>query len=148
MASARRATLISTATVEAKVPKKPVISIVDDDQLVRESTTDLFNAMGFVAVAFPRSADFLNSSHLHNTSCLIADVQMAGMSGLELHNRLVGRATSFPTILITAYPNDRDRSRALQAGVICYLAKPINDEDLLACVCSAWGPREAGGRAS
>jgi FixJ family two-component response regulator len=112
----------------------PVISIVDDDESVREGTVDLFESMGFITVAFPCAADFLSSDHLHDTSCLIADVQMPGMTGFELHNRLVRSGNIIPTILITAYPDDGDQARALRAGVISYLVKPFNYNDLLACV--------------
>jgi FixJ family two-component response regulator len=122
-----------------KVPHTPVISIVDDDETVRETTTDLLTAMGFAAVAFSSAADFLNSGQLHNTSCLVADVQMVGMNGLELHSRLVGSGNAIPTILITAYPNDKDQVRALQAGVTCYLAKPFTHQNLLACIRGALG---------
>ena len=115
----------------------PVISIIDDDESVREGTMDLFRSMGFITVAFPCATDFLSSNHLHDTSCLIADVQMPGMTGLELHNLLVGSGNIVPTILITAYPDDGDRARALQAGVICYLVKPFNYDDLLTCIRSA-----------
>ena len=121
----------------------PVISIIDDDESVREGTMDLFKSMGFLTVAFPSAADFLSSDHLHDTSCLIADVQMPGMTGFELHNRLVGSGNIIPTILITAYPDDGDRARALQAGVICYLVKPFNYTDLLACIRLALERREA-----
>jgi len=127
---------------EAEVPK-PVISIVDDDEIAREGTTDLVKAMGFGAKAFRCAEEFLKSSYLDGTSCLVADVQMPGMTGLELHDRLVGSGKTIPTILITAFPNDRDRTRALQAGVVCYLTKPFNDEDLLTCVRSALESREA-----
>ena len=123
----------------------PVISIIDDDESVREGTMDLFESMGFTTVAFPCAADFLSSDHLHDTSCLIADVQMPGMTGFELHNRLVGSGNIIPTILITAYPDDGDRARALQAGVICYLVKPCNYSDLLACIRLALERREATG---
>jgi FixJ family two-component response regulator len=123
----------------------PVISIIDDDESVREGTMDLFESLGFIAVAFPCAADFLSSDHLHDTSCLVADVQMPGMTGLELHNRLVGSGTIIPTILITAYPDDGDRARELQAGVICYLVKPFNYSDLLACIRLALERREATG---
>ena len=116
------------------MPETPLISIVDDDETVREGTVDLFKSMGFVVATYPSAADFLNSTHLHNTSCLIADVQMPGMSGFELHNRLVMSGNIIPTILITAYPDDRARSRALQAGVTCYLVKPFSYKDLLTCV--------------
>ena len=112
----------------------PVISIIDDDESVREGTIDLFESRGFITVAFPCAADFLSSDRLHDTSCSIADVKMPGMTGFELHNRLVGSGNIIPTILITAYPDVGDRARALEAGVICYLAKPLNYDDLFACV--------------
>ena len=111
-----------------------MISIVDDDPSVREGTVDLLDSMGFTAKPFQRADDFLKSSCRPGTSCLIADVRMPG---LELHNRLVGSGNLIPTILITAFPNDRDRERALQAGVKCYLTKPFNEDDLLACIRSA-----------
>ena len=125
------------------VPEKQLISIVDDDATVREGTMDLFKSMGFGVAAYPSAADFLNSTHLHSTACLIADVQMPGMSGLELHDRLVRSGNIIPTILITAYADDRDRARALQAGVTCYLVKPFAYNDLLACVRVALGTGEA-----
>ena len=124
----------------------PVISIIDDDESVREGTMDLFESMGFITVGFPCAADFLSSDHVHDTSCLIADVQMPGMTGFELYNRLVGSGNIIPTILITAYPEDGDRARALQAGVICYLVKPFNYSDLLACIRLALERREATGQ--
>jgi FixJ family two-component response regulator len=93
--------------------------------------------MGFAAKAFPHASDFLKSDDLHNTSCLIADMRMPGMTGLELHSRLVESGNKIPTILITAFPDDRDRARARQSGVRCYLSKPYEDKDLLKCVLSA-----------
>ena len=125
------------------MPKKQVIAIVDDDELAREGTIDLIKSMGFIAKAFERAEDFLKSDYLNSSSCLIADVLMPGMTGIELHNRLVEAGNITPTILITSFPSDRDRARARQAGAICFLAKPFDDEDLLACVRSALEPREA-----
>ncbi len=126
------------------MPKKPVISIVDDDASVREGTTDLIKAMGFIAEAFPCAEDFLKSKRLRSTSCLIADVRMPGMNGLELHNRLVESGNAIPTILITAFPNDRDHARALRDGVFCYLTKPFDEDHLLSCIQSALEHPEAG----
>jgi FixJ family two-component response regulator len=119
---------------EAKVPTKPVISIVDDDESVREATMDLIRAMGFIAEAFEHADDFFKSDCLHSTCCLIADMRMPGMSGLELHDHLVGLGNAIPTILITAFPDDRDRDRAMQNGVMCYLTKPFDENELLACI--------------
>ena len=125
------------------MPRKQVIAIVDDDECAREGTIDLVKSMGFIAKAFGRAEDFMKSDYLHGSSCLIADVRMPGITGLELHNRLVESGNMTPTILITSFPNDWDRARALRAGAVCYLAKPFNDEDLLDCVRSALEPREA-----
>ena len=117
--------------------KKPLISVVDDDASVRAGMVDLVQAVGFAAQAFEGASDFLNSDRIDSTSCLISDVRMPGMTGLELHDRLVAAGKTIPTILLTAYPNGQDRKRALQAGVICYLAKPYNQDDLFACIRSA-----------
>ena len=122
----------------------PVISIVDDDESVREGLTDLVRSMGFIAEAFQRAEEFLKSPRLRRTSCLIADVQMPGMTGIELYDVLINAGNMIPTILITAFPNDRDRTLALHSGVTCYLVKPFNDDDLHECIRSALGARVAG----
>jgi FixJ family two-component response regulator len=116
------------------MPRTPVISIVDDDLSIREATTNLIRAMGFTAEAYPSAEDFLQSDSLLRTSCLIADMRMPGISGLELHNRLVASRTPVPTILITAFPDERDQARAREAGIIGYLPKPFNETELLACI--------------
>jgi FixJ family two-component response regulator len=121
------------------MPEKPLISIVDDDLSVSEGTKDLLNSMGFVAETFESADEFLNSSQVAHTSCLIADVQMPGMTGLELHDHLLKSGKALPTILITAFPKDRDQAYALGTGVLCYLAKPYSEQDLLACLRSALG---------
>jgi FixJ family two-component response regulator len=121
-----------------------MISIVDDDDSVRGGTMDLIRSMGFSAEAFPCAEDFLASDQLRQTSCPIADMRMPGISGLELYNRLVRSGKFIPTILMTAFPNERDRIRALRAGVACYLAKPFKDHELLECVNSAIDSRRVG----
>ena len=127
---------------EAAARKKTMIAIVDDDPSVRAGTMDLLNALGFITETFRHAEDFLQANRLHGTSCLIADVHLPGMSGLELYDHLVGSGNFVPTILITAFPDDGDRMRALRAGVNCYLAKPFGASELLACIRSALaGPR-------
>ena len=116
------------------MPTTPMISIVDDDPSVREATMNLLRAMGFTAEVFPCAEDFLASELRHDTSCLISDMRMPGMSGLELHNRLVEAGAPIPTILVTAFQNDGDKARALQAGVVGYLSKPFNETELLGFV--------------
>ena len=128
------------------MPRKAVIAIVDDDQSVREALTSLVRSLGYVAMAFECAEDLLKSRRRRSVSCLIADVQMPGMTGLKLHDRLVASGEAIPTILITAFPDERSRERALQAGVIGYLTKPFSEDDLLACIRSTLGRREAGGK--
>ncbi len=129
-------------------PKKPVISIVDDDPSVRESTMDMLNSMGFVTETFQCADDFLESNRLDGTFCLITDVQLPGMTGLELYDHLVRSGKVVPTILITAFPDARDRARALQAGVLCYLTKPFGENELLACIRLALERRHGDARGS
>jgi FixJ family two-component response regulator len=117
-----------------------VIAVVDDDQSVREALTGLLKSLGYRPVAFPSAEDFLNSKQGHGAACLIADVQMPGMTGPELHDQLVAcGGEPIPTILVTAYPDEAARARALRAGVKGYLAKPFREEDLLGCIRSALG---------
>jgi FixJ family two-component response regulator len=122
-----------------------VISIVDNDKSVREGLGDFFKAFGFVTAIFSRAAAFLKSDHIRDTQCLIADVQMPEMTGIELHRTLRQAGVMISTILITAYPNERDRLSVLQAGVLRYFVKPYDHDELLACVRSAIGPPEAKG---
>ena len=123
-----------------------MIAIVDDDESVREALTGLIRSLGYVAVAFECGEDLLKSKRRRSMSCVIADVQMPGMTGPELHHRLVASGAPIPTIFITAYPDDRARERALQAGVIGYLTKPFDEDDLLACISSILGRREGVGK--
>ena len=127
------------------MPEKPVIAVVDDDESVREAVTGLLKSFGFRAVAFDGAESFLSSTVLHDTACLIADVQMPGMTGPDLHNHLVKSGEPIPTILVTAYPDPVGRARALQNGVKGYLAKPFRDEELLSCIRSSLDSRAPGG---
>jgi FixJ family two-component response regulator len=122
---------------------KTVISIVDDDESIREAMTSLMKSLGFVADAFHSGESFLRSDRRHGTACLIADVRMPGMTGFELHSRLVASGKPIPTILITAHPDETMRARALKAGVVGYLAKPFDEDHLLACLRAALEQREA-----
>lgn len=119
------------------MPNTPVIAIVDDDRSVREALTSLVRSLGYAAIAFERAEDLLKSRRRRSVACVIADVQMPGMTGLELYDRLSASAKPIPTVLITAYPEDGARERALSAGVIGYLSKPFDEQDLLGCVRSA-----------
>jgi FixJ family two-component response regulator len=116
-----------------------IISIVDDDASVREGLADLVSSMGCQPKTFRRAEHFLKSHWLRNTSCLIADVQMPEMTGLELYFALVDMGIKTPMILITAFPNNDDRVRALDAGVSCYLTKPFEKGELIKCIRSTLG---------
>ena len=131
--------ITSGSSWEPTLPKTAVIAIVDDDHSVREALTSFVRSLGYVALGFECAEDFLKSSRCCSPSCVIADVQMPGMSGVELHNRLITSGEPIPTVLITAFPDERARELALQAGVVCYLAKPFSEDDLLACLRSTLG---------
>ena len=124
-----------------------LISIVDDDVQVRSALGRLMKAHGYCVQTFDSGASLLSSEELGHTNCLVADVQMPGMTGPELHGRLVRAGVPVPTILITAHPDENVRSRALQAGVFRYLIKPIDGADLIGCVHSALQESERNGRA-
>jgi FixJ family two-component response regulator len=117
---------------------------VDDDSSVREGVTDLLNSMGFHTQTFETAEDFLASDLLTRTACLITDGRMPGMTGFELHHHLVESGRRIPTILITAFPEEIDRARALREGMFCYLPKPFNDSDLLGCLRSAVASNQQG----
>ena len=120
------------------MPKaKPLISIIDDDESMREAIKGLMRSLGYRVEAVASGQEFLSSRLALRTSCVIADMQMPGMTGLELYQRLSTSGKPIPTILITAYPDDGVRERALSAGVVGYLSKPFEEDDLLVCVRSA-----------
>ena len=112
-------------------------SIVDDDEPYRESVRKLVALFGYAVEVFPSAADFLASGLLRETACLVADVHMPGMTGVELHERLAKLGYAIPTILVTAYPDEVVRNEALKNGVACYLSKPFDDEELERCLRSA-----------
>jgi FixJ family two-component response regulator len=120
-----------------------LISIIDDDRPFRESLRRLMRSLGYTVAVFPSAADFLGSSHLGETSCLITDVHMPAMTGIELYRHLIDAGHAIPTILITAYPSETERVRALKAGVLCYLRKPIDEQNLSRCLRAALTPAEA-----
>src|SRR5262245_27201768 len=114
--------------------KKVLVSVVDDDRFFRESMCRLMRSLGYTVDIFSSAADFLASPRLAETACLITDIHMPAMTGLELCRRLIHTGHTIPTILVTAFPNDDDRARALDNGVACYLRKPIDEEHLIRCI--------------
>jgi FixJ family two-component response regulator len=117
--------------------KKVLVSVVDDDRSFRESLSRLMRSLGYTVEIFSSAAEFLASPRLAETACLIADIHMPVMTGLELYRRLIDTGHAIPTILVTAFPDDIDRARALNDGVVCYLRKPVDEEHLTQCVCAA-----------
>ena len=114
-----------------------LISVVDDDESIRRTTTLLIESFGFRAAAFESAETFLSSGHVHDTSCLIVDVQMPGMNGLQLQSRLAASGCGIPIIFITAYESTDSRQRAMQAGAAAFLGKPFSDQQLLQIIRSA-----------
>ena len=117
--------------------KEQLVSIVEDDQFFRDSMRRLMRSLGYAVEAFPSAAEFLASTRLAETACLIADVNMPAMTGIELYRHLIGTGRAIPTILVTAYPQDVDRIRALNDGVVCYLQKPVDEQHLKRCLHAA-----------
>jgi FixJ family two-component response regulator len=124
-----------------------LISVVDDDESIRRTTTFLIESFGFRAAAFESAENFLKSGQLHDTSCLIVDVQMPGMNGLELQSELAAAGCDIPIVFMTAYENKVSRQQAMQAGAVAFLAKPFGDEQLLQTVRLALGHDDGGTKA-
>jgi FixJ family two-component response regulator len=120
-----------------------LVAIVDDDASVREATDNLLQAAGFATATFPDAESFLGSTKRRGAACVIADMRMPGMSGLEMHRSLVASGEHVPTVLITAFPEDGLRAQARSAGIVCCLGKPFAPDELLECVRKALD----GGRA-
>jgi FixJ family two-component response regulator len=108
-----------------------VISIIDDDPSVRQATDGLVRSLGYRAMTFASAEDFLQSDHIDDTSCLITDVQMPGLSGVELQSVLNARGARLPIIFITAFPEDRIRRCVLEAGAVGFLSKPFEESVLI-----------------
>jgi FixJ family two-component response regulator len=121
-----------------------MISIVDDDKSVREATKGLLRSLGYGAATFASAEDFLQSNQVNETSCLISDVQMPGLSGVELQSLLIARGHRTPIIFVTAHPEENTRARALKAGAIGFLTKPFNEESLIEYIHAALAGRNIG----
>jgi FixJ family two-component response regulator len=110
--------------------KLPLVAIIDDDESVRVTTDSLVRSLGYITHTFASAEEFLDSNGLDDLSCVIADVQMPGMSGVELQARLRSQGSRVPFIFFTAYPDEKIRAQALAAGAICYLTKPFDGGSL------------------
>jgi FixJ family two-component response regulator len=120
-----------------------LISIVDDDPSFGDSLRRLLKSLDYAVAVFTSGAEFLASHQLAATACLVADIHMPEMTGVELYNHLIERGHAIPTILVTAFPDDRVRKRMLNLGVECYLGKPLVETALIDCLRSAVARGEA-----
>ncbi|HEY6256783.1 MAG TPA: response regulator [Xanthobacteraceae bacterium] len=111
-----------------------MISIVDDDKSVREAAKALIRSLGYAAATFGSAEEFLESGCLRDTACLITDVQMPGMSGVDLQSHLMKNGHCTPVIFVTAFPEESIRKRALDAGAFGFLCKPFSEDSLIACL--------------
>jgi len=114
-----------------------LISIVDDDSLARDGIRELVESLGYKAITFSSAEHFLGSDMITETACLITDLQMPGLNGLELQQVLRSQGLRTPIILITAYPNENHRNRALHGGAVGFLSKPFDEASLIKCLTAA-----------
>lgn len=121
------------------MPNTPLVCIVDDDQAVRRATQTLLRSVGYRPVAFASAEEFLSSPESAITDCLILDVQMPGMSGIDLQRLLNQQKRNVPIIFITAFPEDHLREQALAGGAVCFLAKPCDSRNIINCIKRALG---------
>ena len=121
-----------------------IISIVDDDASFREATRGLVKLLGYATVSFASAEDFLKSERLRDSSCVITDVQMPGMNGVELQCRLIEDGHGLPVIFMTAYPEEAVGARVLEKGACGYLSKPLDEEKLSSCIGKALANRRPG----
>ena len=122
----------------------PVISVIDDDASVRVATDNLLRSLGYEVHTFASAEEFLRSACSNNTSCVIADVRMPAMGGVELQARLLTQGNRVPFIFITGFPEETVRTRALMAGAVCFLTKPFDRLTLIKCLDAALN--EHGGK--
>jgi FixJ family two-component response regulator len=119
------------------VSDAPVIAIVDDDHALRNSLDDLIRSIGFRTLGFPSAEVFLSSNQAREAACLILDVRMPGMSGLDLQHRIVATNWQIPIIFVTSHADDVARTRALDAGAVAFLYKPFREDELLNAIDAA-----------
>ena len=116
---------------DQQLQNSPLISIIDDDESMRCAVKSLVTSLGLNARTFASAEDFLRSPHVEHTSCLISDLQMPGLSGVELQKMLLAQGRHIPIIFMTAFPEERMRSRAIEAGALGFLSKPFESQMLL-----------------
>ena len=124
--------------------KPPLIAIIDDDASVRATTDSLVRSFGYVVHTFASAEAFLQSNRLDDFACVITDVQMPGMSGVQLQDHLRAQGCRIPFVFFTAFPDEKSRAQALAAGAVCYLTKPFDGDSLVQCFHDALKMNEGG----
>ena len=127
-----------------RVAEVPIIAVVDDDVAVRSSAANLIRSLGFKALPFASGEELMGSPSLDEIACVITDVQMPGMTGLELQSHLLASSRRVPIIFITAYPDERARRHALAAGAIGFFSKPFEGAAMIRCIDTALSSARAG----
>jgi FixJ family two-component response regulator len=125
---------LSSCATDSHLKKTPVISIIDDDGSVRTAMESLVKSLGFIVCTFASAEKFLQSPHVDETRCLISDVHMPHVSGIDLQSRLLSQGIRMPIIFITAFPDEGVQARALKAGAVAFLSKPVDPQTLLNCL--------------
>jgi FixJ family two-component response regulator len=116
------------------VVNSALISIIDDDRSVREAIQGLIRSLGYATAAFGSAEEYLDSGRIRDTACIITDLQMPGLSGIDLQRRLSADGHQTPVIFVTAFPSDRLRQQALDAGAYGFLSKPFDENSLITCL--------------
>jgi FixJ family two-component response regulator len=120
---------------------KETVAIVDDDESMRQAIAALVQSFGYEALEFDTAEDLLASPRIRKIGCVISDLNMPGLSGIDLRRHLVGAGLPIPTIVVTAYASDRSRRLAAAAGITCFLSKPFSDQELIDCLHKAIPPK-------
>jgi FixJ family two-component response regulator len=131
-------------TTRGEMREGPLVAIVDDDKSIRNATQDLLKSAGFATATFKDAESFLSSASRTRAACLVADMKMPRMTGLELYKVLVASGHGIPTVIITAHPEELTQARAREAGITCYLTKPFAPDELLECVREAVAKSRSG----
>jgi FixJ family two-component response regulator len=112
----------------------PLIAIIDDDEIAREATLSLVASLGYQTATFASAEEFLQSEQVHDVACIVSDLHMPGLSGIDLQDRLIAHGYHIPIIFITGHPDDGARARAMKAGAVGFMSKPYNVELLVGCL--------------
>jgi FixJ family two-component response regulator len=126
--------IVCASDKELDTVNSPLISIIDDDRSVREAIQGLIRSLGYATAAFGSAEEYLDSGRIGDTACIITDLQMPGLSGIDLQHRLIADGHQTPVIFVTAFPSERLRQHALDAGAFGFLSKPFDEPSLIACI--------------